>query len=112
MSVSGHGRFAEREGSREQGGTIATPAPRSGTGPDPPNPRGPPLTIKIAQGDQILFESTLSEFLSQDLAQFLRLLQNFIAPLPQDSTAPPLRHSTTPSARFLLRKGLGTWHLI
>src|SRR6266568_7026361 len=75
LSGAESGRSAPAKDSRGKGGTIRNLEPPSGSGPDPPEPRGPPLTFqfKIAQGDHILFESTPTEIPSEDLVELLKL---------------------------------------
>src|SRR5438067_1890924 len=81
MSGAESGRPAPAKDSRGKGGTIRNLEPPSGSGPDPPASRDPPLTFqfKIARGDQTLFESTPTEIPSEGLATLLKLV-------PQPST--------------------------
>jgi hypothetical protein len=129
-------RSAPPKDSRGRGGTNRTLVPPSGSGPDPPGSRDPPLTfqIKIARGDQTLFESTPTEIPSQALASLLKFAPGSMSPagaasptldfgpktqdhptldsgprtLDSGSSSPVTRHPP----RYSLRRGFGTWHLI
>src|SRR6267378_3123548 len=101
MSGAESGRLAPAKDSRGKGGTIRNLEPPSGSGPDPPEPRGPPLTFqfKIARGNQTLFESTPTEIPSEDLVKLLKLA-------PGSAVPKPSTFNFQPSTKYALRKGL------
>src|ERR1043166_213617 len=122
MSAAGSRRFAQPKAPKVIGGIGNTPDFQSASDTRNPGQCGPPLTIqfKIAQGDQILFESTPAEF--HDLAKLISSIRQLGNPSIHESINPPpvplpssishLPSSTLPSPLFALLKGLGTWTLI